>query len=560
MKTLKLVKSELIKLFSKKSTYIFIIGMVVITVISCIAMKFNGTTSYEEYTDSAYIEDECRYLLESIKDRTDETAVLVKKILEKELKIFEERDSMLNGELNTTWRREVFDIYSTCEMNLFGTQLIRDGYTSEKIENALYEIQSFMYSDQIYFSAVDAPEYVSVQQKTRDINYKILKDNDFVSYAKNKKEEFENISKDYSKELDTLTKDKDSKTGNELVEINKKIDELKNNIEANNGAIEVYDYFINNPILNKKDNWKYNVLLETINYYDALARGKSNKLTEKEYYESYEYQNGKLNYKTYLEKVDFDNKNTEEKIAVNWYSVKNNMPQVGIFSDDTDARSIVNGTLSVNIFGIICVVIAGAMVSHEFSTGTIRFLITRPVKRYKILLAKLIALLLFMLCLMAIYFVTDIVTAGITGGFANFAIPDLAVQNGKVVESSFILNTIVILLINTIPVLLFVVFAFTISTVFPITAVAVGLGMGGWFACYIAGALYVSMAMAGSRIASKFMWLKYTPLPYVNIANYLDPEYAFNLSKTIRFKLGAWCTSYDNIYGNYATYSIYCIY
>ena len=559
MKTLKLVKSELIKLFSKKSTYIFIIGMVVITVISCIAMKFNGNTMYA-YVDGKYINEKCGYLLESIKGRNDETAVLVKKILEKELKIFEEKESMLSGDLNTTWRREVFDIYSTCEMNLFGTQLIRDGYTSEKIENALYEIQSFMYSDEIYFSAVDAPEYVSVQQKGRDSNYKILKDNDFLSYAKDKKEEFENISKDYSKELDILIKDKDSKTGNELVKISEKIDELKNKIEAKNGAIEVYDYFINNPILNKKDNWKYNVLLETINYYDALARGKSNKLTEKEYYESYEYQNGKLDYKTYLEKLDLDNKNTEEKIAVNWYSVKNNMPQVGIFSDDSAARTIVNGTLSVNIFGIICVVIAGALVSHEFSTGTIRFLITRPVKRYKILLAKLIALLLFMLCLMAIYFVTDIVTAGIVGGFTNFAIPDLAVQNGKVVESSFILNTIGILLISTIPVLFFIVFAFTISTIFPITAVAVGLGMGGWFACYIAGEMYVSMAMAGSRIASKFAWLKYTPVPYVNISNYLNSEYAFNLSKTIRLKLGAWCTSYGNIYGNYATYSIYCIY
>ena len=61
MKTLKLVKSELIKLFSKKSTYIFIIGMVVITVISCIAMKFNGNTMYA-YVDGKYINEKCGYL------------------------------------------------------------------------------------------------------------------------------------------------------------------------------------------------------------------------------------------------------------------------------------------------------------------------------------------------------------------------------------------------------------------------------------------------------------------------------------------------------------------
>ena len=83
----------------------------------------------------------------------------------------------------------------------------------------------------------------------------------------------------------------------------------------------------------------------------------------------------------------------EDQIQLTEYRIANDLPAENtmFFQDHMD--------LSLNIVimlvGIFTMVIAAAIVSNEFGTGTIKMLLTRPVARWKVLLSKLIASLIY---------------------------------------------------------------------------------------------------------------------------------------------------------------------
>lgn len=81
---------------------------------------------------------------------------------------------------------------------------------------------------------------------------------------------------------------------------------------------------------------------------------------------------------------------------------------------------------SVTLFlPLLIAVIAADIVSSEQSTGTIKILLTRPVRRWKILMSKLVALLLFV---SLIVFATGALSYGISGlvfGFGGWGAPVL---------------------------------------------------------------------------------------------------------------------------------------
>ena len=55
----------------------------------------------------------------------------------------------------------------------------------------------------------------------------------------------------------------------------------------------------------------------------------------------------------------------------------------------------------IKLVGVMCIVIAGSIVASEFSQGTYKFLLMSPAKRWKILVAKFVTVLLFGIVMMA---------------------------------------------------------------------------------------------------------------------------------------------------------------
>ncbi|QGG48025.1 ABC transporter permease [Heliorestis convoluta] len=116
------------------------------------------------------------------------------------------------------------------------------------------------------------------------------------------------------------------------------------------------------------------------------------------------------------------------------------------------------------------IVIAGNLVAGEFANGTIKLLLIRPVSRGKILGAKYIALLLFIILVVALLFIASMVTALIF-----FEVPLVT----NLVEATMIqenLNRLIDLyLYSTVETVMMATLAFMLSTLFRSNSLAIGL-------------------------------------------------------------------------------------
>lgn len=70
-------------------------------------------------------------------------------------------------------------------------------------------------------------------------------------------------------------------------------------------------------------------------------------------------------------------------------------------------------TFTIFVLNFICIIIAGDIVSNEFSAGTIKLLLIRPASRLKILAAKYAAVLLFIILVITLHLLLTLLFGGI---------------------------------------------------------------------------------------------------------------------------------------------------
>lgn len=85
-------------------------------------------------------------------------------------------------------------------------------------------------------------------------------------------------------------------------------------------------------------------------------------------------------------------------------------------------REFLNNAVSLFI-PLLIMAIASDIVSGERTTGTIKMLLTRPVKRWKVLLSKLIALMMFVSLIILATFVISYLISGLAFGYKGFDLP-----------------------------------------------------------------------------------------------------------------------------------------
>lgn len=131
-----------------------------------------------------------------------------------------------------------------------------------------------------------------------------------------------------------------------------------------------------------------------------------------------------------------------------------------------------------NLFSvIILIIIAGALVSHEVSTGTIKSLIIAPVKRWKIYASKYVAILIFSVALTLYTYIISILINGLLFGFGSYG-SEVFYMGGKVVAVNYMLSQLISAFCSLVPVLFFVTLAFVLSALTKSTAASVSISMG----------------------------------------------------------------------------------
>lgn len=129
--------------------------------------------------------------------------------------------------------------------------------------------------------------------------------------------------------------------------------------------------------------------------------------------------------------MEEDKARYEEQIAISEYRLANDAPS----QKDNSFASFMSFTSGMlTLVTLFTVITAASIVSSEFSTGTIKMLLTRPMSRAKVLTSKLLSTFLFGLFLYAVNVVVSALVGLILFGMGTGV--ELEIVNGQVVEKA----------------------------------------------------------------------------------------------------------------------------
>lgn len=166
----------------------------------------------------------------------------------------------------------------------------------------------------------------------------------------------------------------------------------------------------------------------------------------------------------------------------------------------------------LTLITIFVAVVAGDIVASEFSSGSIKLLLIRPVSRTKILWSKYLAVLLFALFFAVFLLVVAWLIGGFTFGFGG-ATDTYAYKNaaGHVMQIPMYAQTLRSYALNCIPLLMTVTVSFMISALLRSSALAIAISI-----------LLLFLGDTIVALLSRFAWDKYILFANENLMQYLE--------------------------------------
>jgi ABC-2 type transport system permease protein len=132
----------------------------------------------------------------------------------------------------------------------------------------------------------------------------------------------------------------------------------------------------------------------------------------------------------------------KDMVAVSQYRLDNNVSRTVEYGetmqwngtdDVSDVWSLLEAYIMLIPFmSVFVIIIAGGIVSGEFSKGTIKFLLINPVKRWKIITSKYVVMLLTAAAFLTVTFGTFLIFGSVLTGFTNIGAMYLTVENAVV--------------------------------------------------------------------------------------------------------------------------------
>jgi ABC-2 type transport system permease protein len=199
----------------------------------------------------------------------------------------------------------------------------------------------------------------------------------------------------------------------------------------------------------------------------------------------------------------------DREIAIKEYQLEHDMaPQTEnhVWSFVRDAQA------AISFAGLFTIVIAAGIVASEFSWGTVKLLLIRPLSRSKILLSKYLTVGLFGLLLLVIIYTLSTIVGLLLFGLPSNEVPHLAYVNGEVVERNIAFYLVGQYFLGSIDILMIGTMAFMISAVFRNSSLAIGISLF----------LFLMGGTATMLLASRFEWTKYILFANTNLSIYFD--------------------------------------
>jgi ABC-2 type transport system permease protein len=178
---------------------------------------------------------------------------------------------------------------------------------------------------------------------------------------------------------------------------------------------------------------------------------------------------------------------------------------------EVNAWTFINDSFMItSLITLFTVIIASKIVAREFTKGTIKFLIIRPFKRWKILLSKYVATLTFGFLLYLLFIVIATIVGTIFYGFGSLDFTVINNINGSFTKSYLALNVLGYFLSKLISTVVISSIAFTISTVCKSETLAVMISL----AILFGGTIFTSFI-------SHYWWSKYLLFNNLNLTEFV---------------------------------------
>lgn len=516
-----LIKNEFIKQYKKVSTKVILI----LILVSAVALPFAVKALSERENNHFYLESYKEHLsyientIKSLDSKTDKGSQLQKLYLEAEkTQVKMTIDNNINY---NDWRQESTHQWLDKEIEAITIKAIIDGYDETTIlENGRFRGKENGNGALTAYYQMPKEEVQKALDKTKKASSELkdsIEKNDFMKY----------LDKSISSLKEAVTSNKDMiKVLEEKIKNEPKNEQAKNELEQSKKQLEITEerlkatqYRYDNKVPYDDKDWR-NLTIKDL---AMNAERKGQKLsTEEEFKQqnTYEISQG-LTYEDYKKNYEDNQQKVKEAIELDWYSLKNNIPQVKFAND---ARNMVDNLylMYVSVVIVLCIIIAGGIVSSEYSTGTVRLLMIRPVSRWKFLLSKLLTVFIIGYSTLILSVLMIVLSSGALLGFGGFATKVLTYSNGAIVQQNYLLSMIPKLLFSSISLIFIVSVAFMLSTVVKNTALAVGLTT----------VLYLGSSPATFIMARlKMKWVANTVLPYMNLSSFYGDSFTAEMLK-----------------------------
>ncbi|MDG5470909.1 ABC transporter permease subunit [Jeotgalibacillus sp. ET6] len=195
----------------------------------------------------------------------------------------------------------------------------------------------------------------------------------------------------------------------------------------------------------------------------------------------------------------------EGALALNEYRLEND---IAPNNAESMWQYLENNSFMISLVGLFSIIVASGIVAGEFSWGTVKLLMIRPIARWKILLSKFLTVATFGLSLIGILTVLSLILGAIF--FDSGSAVQLTYSDGEVRESNMIFYLMKVYLYNSIDVILLTTMAFMISAVFRSSSLAIGISL---FLYFVGGT-------ATGFIAMYYDWAKYSLFANTNLTMY----------------------------------------
>jgi len=283
----------------------------------------------------------------------------------------------------------------------------------------------------------------------RIYQYELKMSNDLQDYSKAKKEK-----EDLTMELKALTEEDFINKKLEIAETKLMSAEKTNNKEL----ISIYQAEV--IALNKRIEYKIN--------YDFDEKNNNLEIYQSNLEKVLFYEKEKTLKEDEQEMYDL----AKEEVAISFANIENNIYKTDISTNYDILINFYNEYFIIIL--VIIVLVAGSIVSEEFSKGTIKLLLVKPFSRFQIIISKYITTILMVIFAIIAPIIIQLIIGGIFFGYNGLDLP-IVVYN-HVNQAVELVNMLKYFWLTTIAILpqliLIATIAFTLSTIFTSTSIA----------------------------------------------------------------------------------------